>query len=103
MECVNSCAVFLCSYINQRNREWNIVESEKALVVSGNNHGEVQRSTVRYTIEWCIICRNKSVDLQEQDYTNKMASLGGSLSLPFLFNTRLLRNSVHCSTKRQIL
>lgn len=25
-----------CSYINQRNRSWNIVESEKALVVSVN-------------------------------------------------------------------
>lgn len=31
------------SYINQRNREWNIVESEKALVVSGHIDGTVQR------------------------------------------------------------
>lgn len=28
----------LCSYINQRNRSWNIVESEKALVVSVKYH-----------------------------------------------------------------
>lgn len=31
---------FLSSYINQRNRSWNIVESEKALVV--------RNATLRY-------------------------------------------------------
>lgn len=34
-ETLSNCFVFSsCSYINQRNRSWNIVESEKALVVS---------------------------------------------------------------------